>query len=71
MIDYEMVHFPPSIVASAALAFALLVLDSGKWVSLSCFSVSCSQECWVPPKALTLCNISSGCYADALHGVHR
>ncbi|CAG5867173.1 G2/mitotic-specific cyclin-B1 [Menidia menidia] len=31
MVDYEMVHFPPSIVASAALALALKVLDAGEW----------------------------------------
>ncbi|XP_034403418.1 G2/mitotic-specific cyclin-B1 [Cyclopterus lumpus] len=31
MVDYEMVHFPPSMVASAALALALKVLDAGEW----------------------------------------
>nr|XP_057918542.1 G2/mitotic-specific cyclin-B1 [Doryrhamphus excisus] len=31
MVDYEMVHFPPSIVASAALALALKLLDAGEW----------------------------------------
>ncbi|KAM9323390.1 G2/mitotic-specific cyclin-B1 [Pholidichthys leucotaenia] len=31
MVDYEMAHFPPSIVASAALALALKVLDVGEW----------------------------------------
>ncbi|XP_068608713.1 G2/mitotic-specific cyclin-B1 [Brachionichthys hirsutus] len=31
MVDYEMVHLPPSIVASAALALALKVLDAGEW----------------------------------------
>lgn len=35
MVDYEMVHFPPSLVASAALALTLKVLDVGEWVSLS------------------------------------
>lgn len=35
MVDYEMVHFPPSMVASAALAFALKILDAGEWVSLT------------------------------------
>lgn len=34
MVDYEMVHFPPSMVASAALALTLKVLDAGEWVSL-------------------------------------
>ncbi|XP_038143554.1 G2/mitotic-specific cyclin-B1 [Cyprinodon tularosa] len=31
MIDYEMVHMPPSMVASAALALTLKVLDAGEW----------------------------------------
>nr|XP_015798950.2 G2/mitotic-specific cyclin-B1 [Nothobranchius furzeri] len=31
MMDYEMVHFPPSMVASAALAFTLKVLEAGEW----------------------------------------
>ncbi|XP_017294052.1 G2/mitotic-specific cyclin-B1 [Kryptolebias marmoratus] len=31
MVDYEMVHFPPSIVASAALALTLKILDVGEW----------------------------------------
>ncbi|KAM3874398.1 G2/mitotic-specific cyclin-B1 [Diretmus argenteus] len=31
MVDYEMVHFPPSQVASAALALSLKVLDAGEW----------------------------------------
>lgn len=32
MIDYDMVHFPPSMVASAALALTLKILDAGEWV---------------------------------------
>lgn len=35
MVDYEMVSFPPSIVACAALALTLRILDVGEWVSLS------------------------------------
>ncbi|XP_013886626.1 G2/mitotic-specific cyclin-B1 [Austrofundulus limnaeus] len=31
MVDYEMVHFPPSMVASAALALTLKILDVGDW----------------------------------------
>ncbi|XP_032395700.1 G2/mitotic-specific cyclin-B1 isoform X2 [Etheostoma spectabile] len=31
MIDYDMVHFPPSMVASAALALTLKILDAGEW----------------------------------------
>lgn len=35
MIDYEMVHFPPSMVACAALALTLKILNAGEWVSLT------------------------------------
>lgn len=35
MVDYEMVHLPPSIVASAALALTMKVLEVGEWVSVS------------------------------------
>lgn len=35
MVDYEMVHLPPSMVASAALALTLKILDAGEWVSAS------------------------------------
>ncbi|XP_020491719.1 G2/mitotic-specific cyclin-B1 [Labrus bergylta] len=31
MVDYEMVHFPPSMVASASLALTLKILDAGEW----------------------------------------
>ncbi|RVE65519.1 hypothetical protein OJAV_G00117240 [Oryzias javanicus] len=31
MVDYDMAHFPPSMVASAALALTLKVLDAGEW----------------------------------------
>ncbi|XP_047426711.1 G2/mitotic-specific cyclin-B1 [Mugil cephalus] len=31
MVDYDMVHFPPSMVASAALALTLKILDAGEW----------------------------------------
>ncbi|KAM9794028.1 G2/mitotic-specific cyclin-B1 isoform 1-T1 [Syngnathus typhle] len=31
MIDYDMVHYPPSMVASAALALTLKLLDAGEW----------------------------------------
>ncbi|KAI3361946.1 hypothetical protein L3Q82_012304, partial [Scortum barcoo] len=31
MVDYEMVHFPPSMLASAALALTLKILDAGEW----------------------------------------
>lgn len=32
MTDYEMVHFPPSMVACAALALTLKILNAGEWV---------------------------------------
>lgn len=35
MTDYEMVHFPPSMVACAALALALKILNAGDWVGSS------------------------------------
>ncbi|XP_029301296.1 LOW QUALITY PROTEIN: G2/mitotic-specific cyclin-B1 [Cottoperca gobio] len=31
MVDYEMVHFPPSMMACAALALTLKILDAGEW----------------------------------------
>ncbi|KAE8284830.1 G2/mitotic-specific cyclin-B1 [Larimichthys crocea] len=31
MVDYEMVHFPPSMLASASLALTLKILDAGDW----------------------------------------
>uniref|UniRef100_A0A8D3AT94 Cyclin B1 n=1 Tax=Scophthalmus maximus TaxID=52904 RepID=A0A8D3AT94_SCOMX len=31
MVDYEMVHFPPSLLASAAFALTLRLLDAGDW----------------------------------------
>ena len=37
MVDYEMVHFPPSQVASAAFALTLKVFSCGEWVR-SCAS---------------------------------
>lgn len=40
MVDYEMVHFPPSMVASAALALTLKVLDVGEWVSFDLITSS-------------------------------
>lgn len=42
MVDYDMVHFPPSQVASAAYALTLKVFSCGDWVSICllflCFS---------------------------------
>ncbi len=33
MVDYDMVHFPPSQVACAAYALTLKVFNCGEWVS--------------------------------------
>ena len=33
MLDYDMVHFPPSQIAAGAFCLALKVLDNGEWVS--------------------------------------
>lgn len=51
MVDYEMVHLPPSVVASAALALTLKILAAGEWVSAS----EGSQEFWCVCKKLKLC----------------
>lgn len=34
MVDYDMVHFPPSQVACAAYALTLKVFNCGDWVSV-------------------------------------
>lgn len=44
MIDYEMVHYPPSMVASAALALTLKILDAGEWVSLTSINASLQMK---------------------------
>ncbi|KAG9489443.1 hypothetical protein GDO78_005420 [Eleutherodactylus coqui] len=36
LTDYDMVHFRPSEIASAALCLAQKVLDQGSWVSFEC-----------------------------------
>ena len=33
MLDYDMVHFPPSQIAVGAFCLALKILDNGEWVS--------------------------------------
>lgn len=33
MLDYDMVHFPPSQIAAGAFCLALKILDNGEWVS--------------------------------------
>lgn len=45
MIDYDMVHFPPSQLASAAYALTLKVFNCGEWVSKVAFLYSFSFAC--------------------------
>ena len=33
MLDYDMVHFPPSQIAAGAFCLSLKILDNGEWVS--------------------------------------
>ena len=33
MLDYDMVHFPPSQIVAGAFCLALKILDNGEWVS--------------------------------------
>lgn len=33
MLDYDMVHFPPSQIAAGAFCLAMKILDNGEWVS--------------------------------------
>ncbi|XP_001507609.3 G2/mitotic-specific cyclin-B1 [Ornithorhynchus anatinus] len=44
MVDYEMVHFPPSQVAAAAFCLALKVLDGGEWTPLLQHYLSYTEE---------------------------
>ncbi|XP_077479649.1 G2/mitotic-specific cyclin-B1 [Stigmatopora argus] len=51
MVDYEMVHFPPSKVASAALALALKLLDAGEWDATLQHYMTYSLDSLVPVMA--------------------
>ncbi|KAM4532137.1 G2/mitotic-specific cyclin-B1 [Fundulus diaphanus] len=51
MVDYEMVHFPPSMVASAALALTLKVLDAGEWDATLQHYMNYSAESLIPVMA--------------------
>ncbi|XP_038621735.1 G2/mitotic-specific cyclin-B1 [Tachyglossus aculeatus] len=44
MVDYEMVHFPPSQIAAAAFCLALKVLDGGEWTPLLQHYLSYTEE---------------------------
>uniref|UniRef100_A0A3Q2NPE3 Cyclin B1 n=1 Tax=Fundulus heteroclitus TaxID=8078 RepID=A0A3Q2NPE3_FUNHE len=51
MVDYEMIHFPPSMVASAALALTLKVLDAGEWDATLQHYMNYSAESLIPVMA--------------------
>uniref|UniRef100_A0A8C7TNN3 Cyclin B1 n=1 Tax=Oncorhynchus mykiss TaxID=8022 RepID=A0A8C7TNN3_ONCMY len=48
MVDYEMVHFPPSQVASAAFALTLKVFNCGDWSSTLQHYMNYTEDCLVP-----------------------
>lgn len=56
MTDYEMVHFPPSMVACAALALALKILNAGDWVGPSEYLPLASVEHLASLLNLTTCS---------------
>uniref|UniRef100_A0A3B4BIU4 Uncharacterized protein n=1 Tax=Periophthalmus magnuspinnatus TaxID=409849 RepID=A0A3B4BIU4_9GOBI len=51
MVDYEMVHFPPSMVASAALALTIKILDAGEWDATLVHYMEYTAESLVPVMA--------------------
>ncbi|XP_071219223.1 G2/mitotic-specific cyclin-B1-like isoform X2 [Salvelinus alpinus] len=48
MVDYEMVHFPPSQVASAAFALTLKVFNCGEWSSTLQHYMNYTEDSLVP-----------------------
>lgn len=51
MVDYSMVHFPPSIVASAALALTIKILDAGEWDATLTHYMNYTADSLVPVMA--------------------
>uniref|UniRef100_A0A8C6TMF0 Cyclin B1 n=1 Tax=Neogobius melanostomus TaxID=47308 RepID=A0A8C6TMF0_9GOBI len=51
MVDYDMVHFTPSIVASAALALTIKILDAGEWDATLTHYMNYTEESLVPVMA--------------------
>ncbi|XP_040915685.1 G2/mitotic-specific cyclin-B1 [Toxotes jaculatrix] len=51
MVDYEMVHFPPSMMASAALALTLKILDAGEWDATLQYYMDYTAESLIPVMA--------------------
>ncbi|PIN99348.1 hypothetical protein AB205_0057880, partial [Aquarana catesbeiana] len=48
MVDYEMVHFPPSQVAAAAFCLSQKVLDGGEWTPTLQHYMSYSESSLIP-----------------------
>ncbi|XP_048875802.1 G2/mitotic-specific cyclin-B1 [Brienomyrus brachyistius] len=48
MVDYDMVHFAPSLVASAAFALMLKVFSCGEWMPTLQHYMGYSEDCLVP-----------------------
>ncbi|XP_034047949.1 G2/mitotic-specific cyclin-B1 [Thalassophryne amazonica] len=57
MVDYDMVHLPPSMVASAALALALKVLEAGEWDATLQHYMDYTAESLIPVMAQIAKNI--------------
>uniref|UniRef100_A0A6Q2XLA9 G2/mitotic-specific cyclin-B1 n=1 Tax=Esox lucius TaxID=8010 RepID=A0A6Q2XLA9_ESOLU len=48
MVDYDMVHYPPSQVASAAFALTLKVFDCGEWNATLQHYMNYTEDCLIP-----------------------
>ncbi|KAM9102135.1 G2/mitotic-specific cyclin-B1 [Sarcophilus harrisii] len=48
MVDYDMVHFPPSQIAASAFCLALKVLDNGEWTPTLQHYMSYTEEALLP-----------------------
>uniref|UniRef100_A0A8C6W7B5 Cyclin B1 n=1 Tax=Nannospalax galili TaxID=1026970 RepID=A0A8C6W7B5_NANGA len=48
MLDYDMVHFPPSQIAAGAFCLALKILDNGEWTPILQHYLSYTEECLLP-----------------------
>ena len=44
MLDYDMVHFPPSQIAAGAFCLALKILDNGEWTPTLQHYLSYTEE---------------------------
>ncbi|KAM5264067.1 G2/mitotic-specific cyclin-B1 isoform 3-T3 [Ctenodactylus gundi] len=48
MLDYEMVHFPPSQIAAGAFCLALKILENGEWTPILQHYLSYTEESLLP-----------------------